>query len=263
MLGAADFLREFDSYVEISSGISVSLKFGFTILVWVYISEEIEPAKRIFIVDGSNKPNDNSLQFFIKSSSGKRQLGVQLCNNDGSCSVYHSQSDFSLDLLQWYFVGFTFSMDDMKGTFIIDDTFGYSETANGKAAEVSYFSYDTGTWLHTGALKGSIRVGSEQNTLSGFGGKLSCLQLYEMFFSTSQVKHVKKCPVPEGYHVYRDCPKGFHPYKESCFKVSEKERDFSESEVHCSSEPDSPYLTRLAFPSDYRAQEYLASLMFT
>ena len=263
LVGAADFLRNFDSHLELSADISVSVKFGVTILVWLYVAEEIENNKKIFVIDGSDVADDNSFKFFIENQSGKILLGAQLCNSDLNCSVYHSQSDLSLELYQWHFVGFTFSVDNMLGTFIINDTFGYSDLATGKTAEASYFSYDTAAWLHTGALKGSIMVGSEKGSISGFGGKLSCLQLYEMFFSPSQVRQVKRCPVPDSHDRYRDCPEGFHLYKESCFKVSEKERDFPESELHCSSEPDSPYLTRLAFPPDYRTQEYLSNLIMT
>ena len=84
-----------------------------------------------------------------------------------------------------------------------------------------------------------------------------------MFFTPSQVKHVKKCPVPDEHDRYNDCPDGFHLYKDICYKVSEDKREFSDSELHCSSEPDSPYLMRLAFPSDYRTQEYLSNLINT
>ena len=262
LVGSADFLRNYDSHIETSSSISPSVKFGVTILVWVFIAEEVEPSKKIFIFDGAQETDDKSLQFFIENISSKILLGAQVCKGDSSCSTYYSQNDLSLSLYRWHFVGFTFSVDDMRGTFIINDTFGYSESA-GKNAEASYFEYDTQAWLHTGALKGSIMIGSEKGASSGFGGKLSCLQLHEMFFTPSQVKHVKKCPVPGEHERYSDCPDGFHLYKESCYKVSKEESEFSDAELHCSSEPDSPYLMRLAFPSDYRTQEYLSNLINT
>ena len=127
--------------------------------------------------------------------------------------------------------------------------------------ESSHFLFDTKSWLSEGAIKGPVRVGSAKGSSIGFGGRISCLQLYQHYFSPSQVWIMKTCPVPENYEVSSDCPSGFFPYKDTCYKVSEEELKFSEAEIKCSSEPESPYLTRLAYPTDYRSKAFLSHLL--
>ena len=258
LIGSGDFLKNFQSNIEI--GKSVSVKFGVTILVWAKIKTEIEENKKIFIFDGSQTEGDKSFQLFIENKASKNILGVQLCNSDSSCFIFYSPSDISLELRTWHMIGFTFSTDDMKGSFIINNTFGYSDT---KSFESSYFFYDTKAWLHTGALKSSIMIGSEKGSQEGLGGEFSCFQVYEMFFTPSQVRQVQKCPLPEDYKRYSDCPEGFILYKDTCYNVSKEEKAFSDSEYECSSEPGSPILTSLAFPPDFRSQEYLSDLLNT
>ena len=226
LLGSAGFMMNYPSHLKIPEKILIYATFGVTILSWIFISHSVEENQRMYIFDEA--VIEEGFGFFIIHKENKYLLGVQLCSENEeteiSCTTFFSHSTLKLEA--WNYVGISYSTDDKKGTFFIDDTFG---TNFG-----SYFYYDTLDWLKTKVIKGPI-IGNNKDLTQGFGGYFSCLQFYEHFVSPSQSSLLQTCSTPDDYKMSSQCPGNFFPYKDSCFYISEKEEDFSSAEFSCSS----------------------------
>ena len=125
------------------------------------------------------------------------------------------------------------------GTFLIGNKHG--------AGLGSHFTFSAGDWLDGESVKGLV-VGH------GLGGEISCVQLHEMFLSPAQAWHLRHCPVSEDLKA-TPCPANHLLYRGQCFSVSNTARTLPGAEFDCSSDS---LDTRLFYPEDFRALEYLS-----
>lgn len=172
------------------------------------------------------------------------RLTVELCSkeDDGSilCSQF-SSSEF-LNPGVWQHVGFTFDDVSKKGTFFVDETYGYIDLSDASIHKVEYFSFDTNGWWSQYAVNTYLRIGSAKfqadQGQKNFAGRISCMQIYEGPLNLAQFITTKKCPVGDAYPNKASlCPEGFDHYKGYCYKYSENKDDFSAAEAFCTSPP--------------------------
>ena len=228
--GSASFLRKLSSFIELSKKVTIKTANGITILVWVFLTTAPLDNEKMFILDESKDENEKSLEFYIHKVNSKTLLGTQLCSEQQVglvCSVFSSHNSMNLEMNVWNFVGFTYSTDDKRGTFIVNNTFGTSDR------EGSYFSYDALNWLSVNSITGPL-VGMDKKFSNGLDGKMSCLQIYEYSIRPSQSMELQTCPVTDDRRS-RPCPERYFKHKNNCFMVSETSADFSNAEYQCSS----------------------------
>ena len=281
----------------------IFVNFGLSVLLWIKI-DKINRGEKQVLIDASGicetgAEKDHSFILFLeKSFSSSEQIdqgttcadlllgkttatltparGVQemitlnaiLCDGPalggGSCKQFRSTESMPILEQEWTFVGFTFDKIEKKGTFIVNDIFGYTDIDTGAYEESKYFTYDTKNWLITDAVIGPLRIGSRkfQHPTTGvenFAGQMSCLQLYEGSLAPSLADHLKSCPVVEEHHgKFKLCPPGFEFIKDNCFLLETKTMEFASAEYDCVSRSTSNYTVRLGFTSDMRVLEYMA-----
>ena len=245
----------------------------------------------------TSAPCGNVPDSSIAGGSGQEyiKLVVVLCDGPtiatdtvqaGSCKTFESSKKMPLEENKWIYIGLTYDPFNKKGTILINDLFGYQETAS-VSKENEYFTYDTKQWLgeYVQALEGPIRLGAKKyespspTEANSFTGKMSCLQLYESFMRPSQVQHLKKCPLDGSYIAHEKCPSDYTYFKGHCYKISGKAETFSTAEYQCSRLPGNlrrqtiriliyvlilgqNYNSRLAFPPDYRSLDFVSQLGF-
>ena len=196
--GSASFLREYPSHIQIPESNAVKTQFGLTVLAWVLVRIPLNDDEKIYIFD-ENTEDDNGFSLFIQMKNSKLILGAKLCSEDNeqvvTCDSFTSHESMELKMDIWTYVGFTFSTDDMEGTFFVNEAFG--------AATGSNFYYNTNHWLKS-PMKGAF-VGNDRMLNKGFGGEISCLQIYEYRINAAQSWDLQRCPVP-GYclEIYRN-----------------------------------------------------------
>lgn len=165
---------------------------------------------------------------------------------DGTCSTFESAKSMPLTEEQWHHVGFSYDTFTKKGTFMIDQMFGY-QGEGGKSMEGKHFIYNSSvstaqSWLGEGSqggFEGPIRIGSrkysKERSWSGLVGRLSCLQLHSGGLSPAQVHHLASCPLDPAYLREMECPLGYQLFKNHCYRVSPREKTFAAAELDCSS----------------------------
>ena len=230
--GAASFMRTDTSFIRTHQDVIINTKQGLTILAWVYLSKQPLGNERSYIFDGVSEEGGNSVEFYIHNSDGSLFLGLTLCtrrDQPGTCSVFESHESMALTLNTWHYVGVTCSSDDIRGTFIVQETFG------SKDGEGTYFTLNNSMFSAMEPLTGPF-IGIDKDLNRGFGGDISCLQVYQFFIKPSLAMDLKDCPVPADYKKFQNCPDGYIIYKNVCFLISQESLDFSNAEFFCSSQ---------------------------
>ena len=205
-----------------------------------------------------------------RTSGGYIMITAKLCDGPvvnegpvtaGTCSIFQSANSMPLTPQKWEYVGFSYDPITKKGTFIVNQLHGYQGVSS---QENKYFLFDSKQWLSEGGkgFEGPLRIGGmkhikEDSSSTGLLGKLSCMQLWGQGLSAAQVQHLASCPLDPAYMRSSLCPFGYQLFKEGCYRISSREKTFSEAEVDCSSGNGHG---RLAFPSDYRLVEFLAQM---
>ena len=168
------------------------------------------------------------------------RANVELCSKQADDTILCTQiaSSDTINQLQWVQIGFTFNDVSKRGTFFVDETYGYTNLTDAKKHNVKYFDFDTNGWFSESAVNTIIRVGSAKfqapEGQKNFAGKISCLQMYEGPLTLAQFITLSKCPVSESYLRKASlCPPEYDYYKGSCYKLSEKEEEFSTAEALC------------------------------
>ena len=92
---------------------------------------------------------------------------------------------------------------------------------------------------------------------------MSCVQFYPATMSESAIFSRKRCEKAAGVHRSSQCPEDFpHFLRGDCFKVSAGAARFKDAEIACMPFPvNSPYDSRLAWPSDRMTLDRLARLV--
>ena len=177
--------------------------------------------------------------------SSKVQLHAILCNgpavSDGSvdignCTTFKSSSSTPIPENQWTYFGFTYQTYNKIGTFIINQVYGYEDGTT--VYENHHFTFNAKFWLSVNQGFGAnFRIGSEANDFQSdsqsFSGKLSCLQIYDLFLKPSQMQHVANCPVESRYTRMTVCPSGHTLLRGHCYWISSKDDTFSNAEYTC------------------------------
>jgi hypothetical protein len=278
LAGAAHFLGKSNSYLHIDNGApakSINSQFGISVSMWIYI-DVIYDFERQFLIDARPEcntgletdegfvlylwnrqieafmlnysiplPCNMSTPFIVTTATTQNvHLAAKLCsyNTTTKCQVFFSPETYLVPVKKWTHVGFTYSAVSQRGTFFIDNNYGYYNGSTQSDSLSSYFSFDSLNWLTNStsvAVSAPIRVGSRKYQQSGsFAGKMSCLQWYEGPLTQSQFLHLSKCPVNSTYSgIVSLCPIGFHYYKKNCYKFSPQPQDFSTAEAYCTSTP--------------------------
>ena len=163
----------------------------------------------------------------------------------GNCAMFTAPESILIEENVWNYFGFVYDALNKSGTFLVNDTFGYHDIAEGRSRESEYFTFDTKNWLMTDAIKGpSVRVASRKfqpfsdpppaSGYESFAGKISCLQLYEGALTPSQMFQQKSCPVTTTHPAkFAKCPFGYQYYQGTCYLLAVKEKDFSGAEYDC------------------------------
>ena len=188
---------------------------------------------------------NNSMSDLPLSSINPSNLvraNVELCSKQADATILCTQiaSSYTINQLQWVQIGFTFNDVSKKGTFFVGESYGYTNLSDAKVHHLEYFSFDTNGWWSVYAVNSLIRVGSAKfqapEGQKNFAGKISCLQIYEGPLTLAQFVTLKKCPIKESYsRKAMLCPPEYDYYKGSCYKLSEKEEEFSTAEAYCTS----------------------------
>ena len=176
-----------------------------------------------------------------------------MCTSPGiTCVDFLSHSVLSAH--DWTFVAFAYSSITDQGTFCINNTFGIKDT------EGSYFKFNTNGWFSKSALGNFLRIGSDINNQNAFFGEISCLQISNSMLTISQIYQLSKiCHVNKDYQRAKPCPPGFKLLNRNCYRLSSAPLSFTDAEISCISEPNSLYVTRLAYPEFYVTMEILLS----
>ena len=116
---------------------------------------------------------------------------------DGTCQTFESSSSMPLTDKTWEYVGFSYDTFTKKGTFIINNMYGYQGAG---AMENKFFTFNSSinqqgeAWFAEGAqsgFEGPLRIGSKKyrkaDAWQGLIGRLSCLQLHTGGLSPEQV----------------------------------------------------------------------------
>ena len=172
------------------------------------------------------------------------QLAAYLCDGpklsdeiNGTCTTFKSSSMTPIPVNEWTYVAFTYDAYNKVGTFVINQIFGYDD---GSSLINNHFTFDSKKWLgiNTVGFTGNIKVGNSQNPFlspaNSFNGKLSCLQVFNQYLKPSQIQHISKCHLSSVYPRFSQCPEGFFHFREYCYKISDTEDTFSNSEYLCS-----------------------------
>ena len=189
-----------------------------------------------------------SLSTPVVTGSTLRLVAV-LCDGPqetaGNCAMFTAPESILIEENVWNYFGFVYDALNQSGTFLVNDTFGYHDIAEGRPRESEYFTFDTKNWLMTDAIKGpSVRVASRKfqpfsdpppaSGYESFAGKISCLQLYEGALTPSQMFQQKSCPVTATHPAkFANCPFGFQHYQGQCYLLAVKEKDFAGAEYDC------------------------------
>ena len=174
-------------------------------------------------------------------------LSVRLKDTAGG-HFYSSYSSVNID--QWNFVGFTYSMKSMKGTLFINNTYGISD------AEGSYFELDAVDLFAKEREYMNIKVGA--GSVAAFFGEISCLQVYGRELTPPLMNDIlQNCYVNNTHPQSPPCPPTYSLMGSSCYKLSKEPLSFTEAELSCTSNPDDPYVMKLAFPENIQIQENL------
>lgn len=276
--GAAHFLGRPDSFLDIGEKYSLSkirFKYGLTISMWIKI-DDIEDDEIQYLIDGSAPCEDetenfnNFVLYLEKGSSagsgleytsgqgcgsaptGRRKrsgagkyvkLVAVLCDGTtakgGLCHSFESMSSTPIEEQVWVYVAFTYDPFVKRGTFVINDIYGYEATV-GASNENEYFDFDTLQWLSSNAIEEPIRIGSKKypaDNENSFAGKISCLQFYESLLKPAQIYHIKPCPLGGDYLRFSPCPVGYYLFRDHCYQVSSDTATFSEGELACTTLP--------------------------
>ena len=281
LVGAAHFLGISNSYMQIDNTAptkSFNAQFGISISMWIYI-DMIYDGEHQFLIDArpecvTGSENDDGFSLFLYNGKGATaglntanppslcsqvvtfastaatknevHLVAKLCtyNTSSVCQGFASPDAYPVPVNRWTHVGFTYNAVSQKGTFFIDNNYGYFNSATNSDSLSTYFTYDTGSWLtnsSSAAVSSPIRLGSRKYQQQGsFAGKMSCLQWYEGPLTQAQFLYLSSCPVNSTYAGKAVlCPAGYHYYKKNCYKFSVQAEDFSTAEAFCTSTPGS------------------------
>ena len=276
--GAAHFLGRPNSFLDVGEKYSLSrirYKYGITISMWIKI-DAIDDDEVQYLVDGSapcedETENFNNFVLYLEkgSSSGsglefssgegcesatsgrkKRSGGAKyiklvavLCDgataDGGLCHTFESMSSTPIEEQGWVYIAFTYDPFVKRGTFVINDIYGYEADA-GVSNENEYFTYDTLQWLSGDVMEEPIRLGSKkypENNENSFAGKISCFQLYESFLKPVQIHHIKHCPLDNNYVRFNPCPSGYYLFRDNCYKIMSSATTFTEAELDCTTAP--------------------------
>ena len=114
----------------------------------------------------------------------------------GTCATFESASSMPLTEEKWEYVGFSFDTFTRKGTFVVNEMYGYQGAGpmENKHFEYSSSLITANSWFGEGSLsgfEGPLRIGSKKyqkpDSWSGLLGKLSCLQIHSGGLSPAQV----------------------------------------------------------------------------
>ena len=71
---------------------------------------------------------------------------------------------------------------------------------------------------------------------------------------------VSECPLPPSHPRHSACPPGFTLHRQHCYRVSDKPATFAGAEVACLGSPGQGWNSRLAWPADRWARDWMAAL---
>ena len=204
LTGAAYFMGYTESYIDVETKDNILLTdFGISISMWVNIEKIFDNEVHPLIdgsedcIDGTEKPGFTMMLtragsglnivagapsgcFDVFNNSKSDSISgtetddifvtvlARLCTikDDGSlsCSTFSSSFNNPLSPETWHHIGFTFDDVENRGTFFVDETFGYTDITVSPATvhDNEYFTFDSKGWMST-AMNSFVRIGSLKN----------------------------------------------------------------------------------------------------
>ena len=249
LIRSAFFMGDPSSYIDVLYVKNVTSKYGLSICMWIKPRAPSLTNLKETILDFSVSVSNQSLVIFLY----EKRVGAKLCSSPGtSCTEFFSHGLLSVH--DWNFIAFAYSVETNKGTFFINSTFGIQDK------EGTYFDFSTQEWFAKSTDARFLRIGSDIENQYAFLGEISCLQISNRMLSISQIYQMSQiCHVIKDYPRAKPCPSGYFLMNMNCFKISSSALSFTDAELSCISEPNNPYVTRLAYPESYVTMENLMS----
>ena len=245
----AFFSGKNSSYIEYSHMDSVATKLGITISMWVKAKNSL--IEKRTLMELSYNEASSMMSIFIQNNLLSFKLCEDLqCNNKQIFS-----SNAALELESWTFIAVTIETGENKGTLFVNNTYG---TQDGPG---QYFAMKQRDWFKNIPAWNKIKVGAAVLEDSAFQGEISCIQVLNKTLVPSQIYQLSKiCHVDKYYTRGKPCPEGYHIMDHHCYKLSSVQLSYIDAMLACTSAPNDPVVTRLAFPDNYQTQENLVVL---
>ena len=64
----------------------------------------------------------------------------------GNCTAFRSSTSTPIEEQKWTYIAFTYDTYNKKGTFVVDQIFGYDDDSIGASFLYKFFYYDSKTW---------------------------------------------------------------------------------------------------------------------
>jgi hypothetical protein len=127
---------------------------------------------------------------------------------------------------------------------------------------MAYFTLGKYDWLTNILQHDKERIGANfAHNGDPFDGSISCLQIYDYALDPASINLKKKCPDLPSELTATPCPLGYNYYNGQCYKVALTQATFSQAEVQCLPDSDSPYRSQLMWTENLKHWDHVAKLV--
>jgi hypothetical protein len=127
---------------------------------------------------------------------------------------------------------------------------------------MAYFTLESYDWLSKIFKNDMVRIGGDaHHNGSPFDGSISCLQVYVDALDPATINWKKHCPDLPVAKQATPCPVGYNYFDGQCYKVAATQATFSQAEVQCLPEKNSPYRSQLMWTENLKHWDHVAKLV--